>query len=200
MEKIIDLHMHTNNSDGFDSTEDLIKLDFPGYAIGGISVGEPKEQFLDILYHTAPKMPKDKPRYLMGVGTPDYLIEAAIAGIDMCDCVLPTRIARHGTAMTSKGKLVVRNAAYERDFSPIDSECDCYTCKNYTRAYIRHLVKANEILGSTEDGAEANTVYGAKAAAAQGTAAAAAPSLPGPSAAGAAVLAAAAVQDLLQAC
>ena len=86
------------------STEDLIKLDLPGYAIGGISVGEPKEEFLDILRYTAPLMPKDKPRYLMGVGTPDYLIEAAVAGIDMCDCVLPTRIARHGTALTSSGK------------------------------------------------------------------------------------------------
>ena len=129
------------------SAEDLIKMDFPGYAIGGISVGEPKEEFLDILRYTTPLMPENKPRYLMGVGTPDYLIEAAIAGIDMCDCVLPTRIARHGTAMTSHGKLVVRNASYERDFSPLDSECDCYTCKNYTRAYIRHLINTKEILG-----------------------------------------------------
>ena len=129
------------------SAEDLIELDFPGYAIGGISVGEPKEKFIEILKYTAPLMPKDKPRYLMGVGTPDYLIEAAIAGIDMCDCVLPTRIARHGTALTSHGKLVVRNATYEHDFTPLDPECDCYACKNYTRAYIRHLIKANEILG-----------------------------------------------------
>ncbi len=129
------------------SAEDLIKLDFPGYAIGGISVGEPKEEFLKILKYTTPLMPKDKPRYLMGVGTPDYLIESAIAGIDMCDCVLPTRIARHGTALTSNGKIVVRNATYEHDFTPLDPECDCYTCKNYTRAYIRHLIKANEILG-----------------------------------------------------
>ena len=129
------------------STEDLISMDFPGYAIGGISVGEPKEEFLRILNYTAPLMPKDKPRYLMGVGSPDYLIEAAIAGIDMCDCVLPTRIARNGTAMTWKGKVVVRNATYERDWRPLDEECDCYTCRNYTRAYIRHLIKANEILG-----------------------------------------------------
>ena len=129
------------------SAEDLIELDFPGYAIGGISVGEPKEKFIEILQYTAPLMPKNKPRYLMGVGTPDYLIEAAIAGIDMCDCVLPTRIARHGTALTSNGKLVVRNATYEHDFTPLDPECDCYACKNYTRAYIRHLIKANEILG-----------------------------------------------------
>ena len=129
------------------SAEDLISLDFPGYAIGGISVGEPKKEFLDILRYTTPLMPENKPRYLMGVGTPDYLIESALAGIDMCDCVLPTRLARHGTALTSKGKLVIRNANYERDFGKLDEECDCYTCKNYSRAYIRHLVKTNEILG-----------------------------------------------------
>ena len=129
------------------SASDLIQMDFPGYAIGGISVGEPKEEFLKMLRFTTPLMPENKPRYLMGVGTPDYLIEAAISGIDMCDCVLPTRIARHGTAMTSHGKLVVRNATYERDFTPLDSECDCYTCKNYTRAYIRHLLNTKEILG-----------------------------------------------------
>lgn len=129
------------------SAEDLINLDLPGYAIGGISVGEPKEEFLDILRYTTPLMPENKPRYLMGVGTPDYLIEAAISGIDMCDCVLPTRIARNGTALTWNGKVVVRNATYEKDWSPLDKECDCYTCKNYTRAYIRHLVKTNEILG-----------------------------------------------------
>ena len=130
-----------------ESIKGLVDLDLPGYAIGGISVGEPKKTFLDILYYTAPKMPENKPRYLMGVGTPDYLIEAAIAGIDMCDWVLPTRIARNGTALTSNGKVVVRNATYERDWGPLDPECDCYTCKNYTRAYIRHLVKEKEILG-----------------------------------------------------
>ncbi|MBO5397901.1 MAG: tRNA guanosine(34) transglycosylase Tgt [Clostridia bacterium] len=129
------------------SAKDLIAMDFPGYAIGGISVGEPKEEFLKMLKFTTPLMPDNKPRYLMGVGTPDYLIEAALAGIDMCDCVLPTRIARHGTAMTSHGKIVVRNATYERDFSPLDEECDCYTCKNYTKAYIRHLINTKEILG-----------------------------------------------------
>ena len=129
------------------SAEELIELDFPGYAIGGISVGEPKEEFLDILNYTTPLMPENKPRYLMGVGTPDYLIEAALAGIDMCDCVLPTRIARHGTAMTSHGKVVVRNAIYEKDFSPIDTDCDCYACKNFSRAYIRHLINTKEILG-----------------------------------------------------
>ena len=129
------------------SAKDLIELDLPGYAIGGISVGEPKDEFLKMLYYTTPLMPENKPRYLMGVGTPDYLIESALAGIDMCDCVLPTRIARNGTAMTWNGKIVVRNATYERDWEPLDSECDCYTCKNYTRAYIRHLIKTNEILG-----------------------------------------------------
>ena len=129
------------------SAEDLKKLDFPGYAIGGISVGEPKKEFLDILRFTTPLMPENKPRYLMGVGTPDYLIEAALSGIDMCDCVLPTRLARHGTAMTSKGKLVIRNQTFARDWNKLDDECDCYTCRNYTRAYLRHLIKTNEILG-----------------------------------------------------
>jgi len=130
------------------SAKDLIELDLPGYAIGGISVGEPKEEFLRMLRYTTPLMPKDKPRYLMGVGSPDYLIEAALSGIDMCDCVLPTRIARNGTAMTWNGKVVVRNQTYERDWGPLDPECDCYTCRNYTRAYLRHLVKTKEILGA----------------------------------------------------
>ena len=129
------------------SAKNLISLDFPGYAIGGISVGEPKEEFLDILRYTTPLMPENKPRYLMGVGSPDYLIEASLAGIDMCDCVLPTRLARHGTALTSKGKLVIRNQNFARDWNRLDDECDCYTCKNYTRAYLRHLIKTNEILG-----------------------------------------------------
>ena len=129
------------------SAKDLIEMDFPGYAIGGISVGEPKPEFLKMLYYTTPLMPENKPRYLMGVGSPDYLIEAALAGIDMCDCVLPTRIARHGTAMISTGKVVIKNAKYEHDFTPLDPECDCYTCKNYTRAYIRHLMINKEILG-----------------------------------------------------
>ncbi len=102
----------------------------------------------EVLDYTVPLMPKDKPRYLMGVGSPDDLIEGVIRGIDMFDCVLPTRIARNGTAMTSEGKVVVRNAKYARDFGPLDPNCDCYCCKNYTRAYIRHLVKANEILAA----------------------------------------------------
>ena len=129
------------------SARDLVKMDFPGYAVGGLSVGEPKELMCDVLKFTTQFLPEDKPRYLMGVGTPDYLIEAVLRGIDMCDCVLPTRIARNGTALTSHGKVVVRNATYERDWGKLDEQCDCYTCKNYTRAYIRHLVKTNEILG-----------------------------------------------------
>ena len=129
------------------SAKDLVKMDFPGYAVGGLSVGEPKELMCDVLEHTTQFLPKDKPRYLMGVGTPDYLIEAVLRGIDMCDCVLPTRIARNGTALTWTGKVVVRNNTYEKDFGVLDPKCDCYTCKNYTRAYLRHLVKTNEILG-----------------------------------------------------
>lgn len=130
------------------SAKQLVELDFPGYAVGGLSVGEPAELMYDVLGHTTPFLPEDKPRYLMGVGTPDYLIEAVIRGIDMCDCVLPTRIARNGTALTSKGKLVVRNATYSKDWTPLDDECDCYACKNFTRAYIRHLIKCDEILGA----------------------------------------------------
>lgn len=131
-----------------ESVEELTKLDFPGYAIGGISVGEPKEEFLDILRYTAPLLPENKPRYLMGVGSPDYLIEAAIAGVDMCDCVMPTRMARNGTALTHFGQVNLLNACHAEDFTTLDKECDCYTCKNYTKAYIRHLFKAKEILGA----------------------------------------------------
>ncbi|RKD34660.1 tRNA guanosine(34) transglycosylase Tgt [Thermohalobacter berrensis] len=130
------------------SAKEIIDLDFPGYAIGGLSVGEPKEIMYEVLDYTAPLLPEDKPRYLMGVGSPNYLFEGVIRGIDMFDCVLPTRIARNGTVLTSHGRLVVRNAEYARDFSPLDPECDCYACKNYTRAYIRHLFKANEILAA----------------------------------------------------
>jgi queuine tRNA-ribosyltransferase len=100
----------------------------------------------EVLDYTTPLLPEDKPRYLMGVGTPDYLFEAVIRGIDMADCVLPTRIARNGTAMTTQGKVVIRNAKYSKDFSPLDPDCDCYTCRNYSRAYIRHLFNVNEIL------------------------------------------------------
>ncbi len=130
------------------SANELMEIDFPGYSIGGLSVGEPKPIMYDVLEHTAPLLPKEKPRYLMGVGSPDDLIEGVIRGVDMFDCVLPTRIARNGTALTSTGKVVVRNASYQEDFTPLDSNCSCYTCKNYSRAYIRHLVKANEILAS----------------------------------------------------
>jgi queuine tRNA-ribosyltransferase len=130
-----------------ESAKRLVELDFPGYAVGGLSVGEPAELMYEVLDYTVPLLPDNKPRYLMGVGSPDYLIEGAMRGIDMFDCVLPTRIARNGTAMTSVGKVVVKNAAYARDFSPLDPECDCYACRNFTRAYIRHLLKAGEVLG-----------------------------------------------------
>ncbi len=129
------------------SAQDLTSLDFPGYAIGGLSVGEPKDIMNDILEFMTPLLPSDKPRYLMGVGSADSLIDGAIRGIDMFDCVLPTRVARNGTLMTSQGRLVVRNAKFARDFSPLDPNCDCYTCKNYSRAYIRHLIKTDEIFG-----------------------------------------------------
>ncbi|RFA34523.1 tRNA guanosine(34) transglycosylase Tgt [Virgibacillus dokdonensis] len=129
------------------SARDLISLDFPGYAIGGLSVGEPKDVMNRVLEFTTPLMPSNKPRYLMGVGSPDSLIDGAIRGVDMFDCVLPTRIARNGTCMTANGRLVVRNAKHARDFSPIDENCDCHVCKNYTRAYIRHLIKCNETFG-----------------------------------------------------
>lgn len=129
------------------SAEDLISLNFPGYAIGGLSVGEPKDVMNRVLEFTTPLLPDDKPRYLMGVGSPDSLVDGAIRGIDMFDCVLPTRIARNGTCMTSVGRLVVRNAKYARDFRPLDENCDCHVCQNYSRAYIRHLIKCNEIFG-----------------------------------------------------
>lgn len=119
-----------------------------GIAIGGLSVGEPKEIMLDMLDALAPYYPENMPRYLMGVGSPDYIIEGVLRGIDMFDCVLPTRIARNGTAMTSKGKVVVRNSVYKEDFSPLDENCDCYCCRNFTKAYLRHLVNTNEILAA----------------------------------------------------
>lgn len=128
------------------SAEDLVAMDFPGYAVGGLSVGEPKDIMVDILDYTTDFLPEDKPRYLMGVGTPDYLFEAVEHGIDMADCVLPTRIARNGTAMTSVGRVIVKNGKYKEDFTSLDERCDCYTCKNYTKAYIRHLFNVNEIL------------------------------------------------------
>lgn len=129
------------------SAEALVELDFPGYAVGGLSVGEPKDVMNRVLEFTTPLMPADKPRYLMGVGSPDSLIDGSIRGIDMFDCVLPTRIARNGTLMTSEGRMVIKNAKYARDFRPIDENCDCYTCKNYTRAYVRHLLRTEETFG-----------------------------------------------------
>jgi queuine tRNA-ribosyltransferase len=129
------------------SAQDLVSLDFPGYAVGGLSVGEPKEVMNRVLEFTTPLLPANKPRYLMGVGSPDSLIDGAIRGIDMFDCVLPTRIGRNGTVMTSQGRVVIKNAQYARDFSPLDPNCDCYTCRNYTRAYIRHLIKCDETFG-----------------------------------------------------
>ncbi|MGN5883012.1 MULTISPECIES: tRNA guanosine(34) transglycosylase Tgt [Staphylococcus] len=129
------------------SAEELVKLDFPGYAIGGLSVGEPKPVMYDMVEHTEQFMPKDKPRYLMGVGSPDALIECSIRGMDMFDCVLPTRIARNGTCMTSNGRVVIKNAKYAEDLGPLDENCDCYTCRNYSRAYLRHLIKEEETFG-----------------------------------------------------
>jgi queuine tRNA-ribosyltransferase len=129
------------------SAEQLTSMDFPGYAIGGLSVGEPKPIMYEVLENTVPLLPKHKPRYLMGVGSPDALLDGTIRGIDMFDCVLPTRIARNGTVMTSSGRVVIRNAKHLRDYGPLDSNCSCYTCKNYSRAYIRHLLKAEETFG-----------------------------------------------------
>ncbi len=126
----------------------LKQIGFDGYAIGGLSVGEPKDQMLRVLKYTAPKLPEDKPRYLMGVGTPADLIAAVSAGIDMFDCVLPTRNARNGWLYTSEGVIKVRNARFRDDLGPLDPRCDCYTCKNFTRAYLHHLQKVNEILGA----------------------------------------------------
>ncbi|BBH19281.1 queuine tRNA-ribosyltransferase [Paenibacillus baekrokdamisoli] len=129
------------------SALELTSMDFPGYAIGGLSVGEPKDMMYKVLECTVPLLPTTKPRYLMGVGSPDALIDGSIRGIDMFDCVLPTRIARNGTTMTSSGRLNIKNAKFAEDFGPLDSECSCYTCTNYSRAYIRHLIKADETFG-----------------------------------------------------
>ena len=129
------------------SAKEIVDIDFPGYAIGGLSVGEPKHHMYEVLEHTTPLLPRDKARYLMGVGSPDCLVEGVLRGVDMFDCVLPTRIARNGTMMTQNGKVVIKNAKYTSDFEPLDPGCDCYTCKNYSKAYLRHLFKANETLG-----------------------------------------------------
>jgi len=130
------------------SVAELLELDFPGYAVGGLSVGEPKDLMYEVLDYTTPLLPANKPRYLMGVGTADCLLEGILRGIDMFDCVLPTRIARNGTALTRWGKVVIKNQQYTEDFTPIDPDCNCYCCRNYSRAYLRHLFKENEILAA----------------------------------------------------
>ena len=130
------------------SAEDVAELDLPGVAIGGLSVGEPFEVFTDLLAYTSELLPEDKPRYVMGIGTPEYIMAAVENGIDMFDCVLPTRTARNGLLYTSNGKLVIKNAQYERDFGPVDPECGCRVCRQYSRAYLRHLFKNGEILWS----------------------------------------------------
>ena len=129
------------------SAESLLEMDFAGYGIGGLSVGEPKPVMYDMLDQTTDWMDKQKARYLMGVGTPDCIVEGVNLGVDMFDCVFPTRVARNGTAMTARGRLVIRNAVYAEDFRPIDEYCSCYTCRNFSRAYIRHLFKAEETFG-----------------------------------------------------
>ena len=128
--------------------EKLIDMDFPGYAIGGTSVGEDKETMYRMVKWASDALPFDKPRYLMGVGAVNDLLEAVSRNVDMCDCVLPTRIARHGTLMTSEGRISIRKAIYKNDFTPLDPECDCYTCRNYTKAYLNHLQRTNEGFGT----------------------------------------------------
>ena len=130
-----------------ESAKALADMDFPGYGIGGLSVGEPKPVMYEMLEKIEPYLPKNKPRYLMGVGTPDCFLEGILRGVDMFDCVLATRIARNGTCFTRTGRLVVRNATYARDFTPIEEGCDCYACQHFSRAYVRHLLKADEITG-----------------------------------------------------
>lgn len=131
-----------------ESLEGLLKIGFSGYAIGGLSVGEPKEDMTRILAHTAPKLPENAPRYLMGVGTPEDIVNAVAAGIDMFDCVMPTRNARNGWLFTRYGDIKIKNAIHKKDTRPLDPSCDCYACQNFSRAYLHHLHKSNEILGS----------------------------------------------------
>lgn len=130
-----------------ESAKRTTAFDLPGYGIGGLSVGEPAELMNAMLEAIEPYMPKMKPRYLMGVGSPDYIVDSVLRGVDMFDCVLPTRIARNGRVMTSEGDVTIRNATYKEDFTPLDPACDCYVCQNYSRAYIRHLLSVDEILG-----------------------------------------------------
>ncbi|MCA9050414.1 MAG: tRNA-guanine transglycosylase, partial [Planctomycetaceae bacterium] len=129
------------------SAEALLPLDFPGYAVGGLSVGEPPAEMYRTLDFTVPHLPVEKPRYLMGVGRPEDILEAVCRGIDLFDCVMPTRNGRNAMAFTSSGSVRLRNAAYQRDERPLDAECDCLTCQRYTRAYLRHLFVAREMLG-----------------------------------------------------
>jgi queuine tRNA-ribosyltransferase len=136
------------------SLDGLVDIDFDGYAIGGLSVGEPKEEMLKVLDHLSHKMPSDKPRYLMGVGKPEDLVEAVRRGIDMFDCVMPTRNARNAHLFTTKGVVKIRNAFHKQDTSPLDDQCDCYTCKNFSRSYLHHLDRCKEILS-----AQLNTIH-----------------------------------------
>jgi len=129
------------------SAEEILALDFPGYAIGGLSVGEPKELMYQVLDYTVPWLPREKPRYLMGVGSPDALYHAVCRGVDLFDCVLPTRMARNGRIMTGDGYINLRNSAYATDTNPLDFRCRCYTCLNYSRSYLRHLLVSGEITG-----------------------------------------------------
>jgi len=129
-------------------------IGFAGYAIGGLSVGEPKDEMLAVLGHTAPRLPPDRPRYLMGVGTPEDIVAGVAAGIDMFDCVLPTRNARNGSLFTRYGEVKIRNAVHRADARPLDESCGCYTCRHFTRAYLHHLQRVNEILG-----ARLNTIH-----------------------------------------
>ncbi|MDH4099918.1 MAG: tRNA guanosine(34) transglycosylase Tgt [Nitrospirota bacterium] len=128
------------------SLEGLVKIGFHGYALGGVSVGEPKEEMEAIVSHCAPLMPDDRARYLMGVGTPEDIVESVAAGMDMFDCVMPTRTARHGTLFTSEGRLIIKNARFQDDERPIEEGCECYTCRHYSRAYLKHLFRAGELL------------------------------------------------------
>ena len=131
------------------SLQGLEQIGFDGYAIGGLSVGEPKEEMRKVLDYTAPLLPQDKPRYLMGVGTPEDIVEAVLAGMDMFDCVMPTRNARNGHLFTRHGDIRIRNSRYRHETTPLDADCHCYTCRNFTRAYLHHLDKSQEILGAT---------------------------------------------------
>jgi len=129
--------------------KELAKMDFPGYSIGGTSIGEPKEVCYQMIEDAVRYLPEDKPRYLMGVGSIDYILKGIAMGVDMFDCVLPTRLARHGALMTKHGRINIQRAQYKKDFTPLDPECDCYTCKHYTKAYLHHLHKAGEDFGKT---------------------------------------------------